>query len=68
MVEMREKLHDALEPHLEDLRLKGNPLPEPSMGLDDVVATGVAEWLVVRLRAGGSGGLPNAMVRPCAER
>lgn len=51
MVEMRENLHDAVKTHLEELMKKGKPLPEPSMGLDDVVATGVAEWLVVRLRA-----------------
>jgi len=67
MVEMRENLHDALEFHLEDLMLQGKPLPEPSMGLDDVTATGIAEWLVVRLRAGGPGSA-YAMVRPVPGR
>jgi hypothetical protein len=68
MVEMRENLHDALEFHLEDLMLQGKPLPEPSMGLDDVVATGVAEWLVVRLRVGGDHRSQYQMCRPCPER
>jgi predicted RNase H-like HicB family nuclease len=64
MVETRENLHDALEFYLEDLMLRGEPLPEPSMGLDDVAATGVAEWLVVRLHAGGDRRPPLEMCRP----
>ena len=67
MLEMRENLHDALEFHLEDLMLKGKPLPEPSMGLDDVAAAGVAEWLVVRLRMAGDRS-PLEMCRPCPAR
>jgi predicted RNase H-like HicB family nuclease len=68
MIEMRENLHDALEFHLEDLMMKGAPLPEPSMGLDDVVATGVAEWMVVKLWLGGDKRPPLQTVRPCPER
>ena len=54
--------------HLADLMLKGEPLPEPSMGLDDVVATGIAEWMVVRLRLGGDRRSPMEMCRPCPGR
>ncbi len=68
MVEMRENLHEALEIHLESLMKKGEALPEPSLGPDDVVATGTAEWLVVRLRIGGDTRSPFAMCRPCPGR
>ena len=68
MVEMRENLHDALETHLEGLMKKGEALPEPSMGLNDVVATGVAEWLVVRLRMGGDTRAALQVCRPCPGR
>jgi hypothetical protein len=68
MVEMRENLHDALEFYLEDLMLQGKPLPEPSMGMDDVTATGIAEWLVVRLRPGGDLRSPLQMCRSCPGR
>jgi predicted RNase H-like HicB family nuclease len=68
MVEMRENLHDALEIHLDGLMRKGEPLPEPSMGLDDVVATGIAEWLVVRLRVGGDQRPALQICRPCPGR
>ena len=68
MGEMRENLHDALEFHLEGLIQKGEPLPEPSVGLDDVKATGIVEWLVVRLRAGGDQRAALQMCRPCPGR
>ena len=68
MVEMRENLHDALEHYLEGLVQKGEPLPEPSMGLDDVAATGIAEWLVVRLRIRRDTRPALQMCRPCPGR
>ena len=68
MVEMRENLHDALEFYLEGLMRKGEPLPEPSVGLEDVAATGIAEWMVVRLRVGGDHRSPLQMCRPCPAR
>ena len=40
MVELRENLHDALEHYLEGLMQKGEPLPEPSMGLDGCSGNG----------------------------
>jgi predicted RNase H-like HicB family nuclease len=67
MEEMRENLHDALEFHLEGLVLSGNRIPEPTLGLEDMCATGTAEWMVVRLRMGDRLG-PRELVRPCPER
>jgi len=68
MADLRENLHDALEFHLEHLMLKGKPLPEPSLGPDDVTVTGIAEWLVVRVQMGADRRSPLQMCRPCPGR
>ncbi len=52
MVEVREKLHEALESYLTGLARKGKLLPEPSVGINDVLPGTVAESMVVRLRPG----------------
>jgi hypothetical protein len=67
MEEMRENLHDALEFYLEGLILRGKPIPEPSVGPEDLCATGFVEWLVVRIRIGDQLG-PRTLVRPCPGR
>jgi predicted RNase H-like HicB family nuclease len=52
MIELREKLHEALESHLTAIAREGKPLPEPSVGINDVLPGTFAELMVVRLRPG----------------
>lgn len=68
LVEMRESLYGALESHLESLARKGEPLPEPTIGFDDVAPGTAAEWMTARLRLGSTSLSPLALVRPFPER
>ncbi len=46
--ELRANLHSLLELHFERLATSGQPMPEPIMGMDDVLAGWVGEWMVVK--------------------
>lgn len=67
LVELRERLYDALELRLGEAALKGKTLPMPTMGFDDLSPGTKAEWMTVRTRVGGELH-PRAMVRPCPAR
>lgn len=46
--ELRANLHTALKAHFERLATGRQPMPEPIMGMDDVPADCIGEWMVVK--------------------
>jgi predicted RNase H-like HicB family nuclease len=50
MEELRENLHDEVLLRLRKIACSGRPIPEPTMGLDDVRGCGYAELMAVKLQ------------------
>ncbi len=46
--ELRANLHTVLKAHFNRLATSGQPIPQPIMGMDDVPAGCVGEWMVVK--------------------